>query len=106
MFNLSKSINPGQNIFGKTVPEPPKGNVILQIIKQADIVQKIDENTTRFISIMCNDPQMKVPSVFLGFIMKNVCMGRLKNVVKKAGTVHESPLYKAAMSNPERAKYY
>lgn len=102
LFQFSESVFPGEKWFGCTIPEVDKGNVFLKVTKQCDIIQKIDDKHTKFISIMSNDPNMYVPSSFLNYIMKNVCFGMIKNIMKKAKELEKNEIFHNIMKRPER----
>ena len=69
-----KSIDEGQKFFNVPSPKTSSGYVRIDIIRGYHYLQRIDDNTTKYITIFNTDPKISmIPSWFLNFILTKIC---------------------------------
>jgi hypothetical protein len=74
ILSMCKSTEEGSDFFGVKVPATADGHVRIEIKRGYHYFQRIDDKTTRYVSIFNTDPQLAyAPSWIMNYMMTKVC---------------------------------
>lgn len=78
----------GGDYFGVPIPETAEGHVRIEIKRGYHYFQRIDDNTTRYVTIFNTDPQLQyAPGWFMNFLMTKICYQMLVTIQEEAKKV-------------------
>ena len=71
----------GGDYFGVPIPDTADGHVRIEIKRGYHYFQRIDDNTTRYVTIFNTDPQLQyAPGWFMNYLMTKICYQMLVTI--------------------------
>lgn len=100
VLNIIKSVNEDEDYFGVKVPPTAEGHVRIDIKRGYHYLQRIDENTTRYINIFNCDPQLYyAPGWMMNSIMTKICYQLLVVIQEKVQEVPNNEFGRRILTN-------
>lgn len=98
-LSIIRSIDEGQLYFNEPAPKTKEGHIRLDIKRGYHYFQYINDNKTRYVTILNTDPKLEmIPSWLINYMMTKVCYQMLAIVQDKAKKV-ESTIYAERIRN-------